>query len=89
MTEQHYDFEACRTLGHSWEPDEADGNPDLGWRMKLRCTRCAMERHDTIGPVGALTKRKYRPLAEYRHAQQDRSVWRAQFLSKLTGRVRT
>jgi hypothetical protein len=87
MSEQ-YDFLACRTLGHAWETDEAQTKPDIGWYMKLRCTRCGTERSDTVNKFGELLGRNYKHLVGYKHAKQSRSEWRAEFISGLFSRGR-
>lgn len=51
----------CRTYGHAWDefyPDDL-GPPMFGWRLSLRCVRCATERHDTIDHIGQVGSRRY------------------------------
>jgi hypothetical protein len=51
----------CRTYGHSWDefyPNNM-GEPEYGWRLSLRCTRCTAERHDTIDSIGQIAARRY------------------------------
>ena len=54
------EFLRCRTWGHAWE-DFVPLNVKVSWGelWPLRCTRCGMERHDTINVHGALGSRRY------------------------------
>lgn len=82
VTETTYDYEACRTLGHAWVA-VTPMRSEHGWQLNLRCSRCTMERSDVITSTGFLFGRRYVRPATYKHAKQDRSEWRHQFLNTL------
>jgi hypothetical protein len=54
-------FLFCRTFGHRWEEFVAVGKakPITGFRLSLRCTSCATERHDGIDATGHVGTRQY------------------------------
>ena len=59
--DQEQDQLRCRTYGHAWDeyfPDDL-GPPMFGWRLSLRCVRCATERHDIIDHIGQVGQRRY------------------------------
>ena len=61
------EYVECRVLGHAWE--DVTGMPGgkvrrveylTGRRMRFRCTRCTMERHETWSELtGELIARQY------------------------------
>lgn len=68
-------YQMCRGLGHAWdiyEPGvgQRKGAP-WGQRLSLRCTRCAMERHDTFDLLGDLSTRKYNQPSGYKLAREE------------------
>lgn len=83
-------FQACRTLGHSWDeplPNTADDpRPPTGTVLvKLRCLRCTMLRYDYVAAsTFAVVGRSYRPPLGYRHVgHYSRSDWRGAYLRGL------
>lgn len=67
------DMLRCRIYGHAWDefyPDDL-GIPMWGWRLSLRCTRCATERHDIIDRYGRLGQRRYLYPDGYRIAADE------------------
>ena len=92
-------FVACRTLGHAWEsiPVTADARlPSYHANgtvfLRLRCTRCAMERFDEVARFdGSVAYRRYvQPTGYHRDADHylERSEWRRAFL-RIAGASRT
>lgn len=57
------DHVLCRSRmlgGHDWQVGRKLGRKaNLGTLLSLRCTRCGMWRHDTIGTYGQLVTRNY------------------------------
>lgn len=82
----------CRTYGHSWDefyPDDLD-RPATGWRLSLRCVRCAAERHDVIGRLGSIEGRRYVYPDGYRLAKAerlDRAEYRQALYSVIKNRL--
>ena len=79
-------FTKCRTFGHTWDHvDTWDAEGALV--MKLRCTRCTMERLDHITPYDSqVVRRKYIAPAGYSASQGEkmtRTEWRRRFLKTL------
>lgn len=79
------DYTVCRTFGHSWDhigTDVTDRGDDV---IGLRCTRCAMLRHDIVDDrTGDLIRRGYTPPAGYRETEKmTRSEWRTRFLRSI------
>jgi hypothetical protein len=77
----------CRSYGHSWDEFfPIDLNPPLyGWRLSLRCTRCATERHDNIDFKGQVMSRRY----IYQEGYQQKGVPRVEFREALFEKLRT
>jgi hypothetical protein len=54
-------FVRCRSYGHAWDeyyPIDMAA-PSFGWRLSLRCMRCATERHDNYDFKGRVMNRRY------------------------------
>lgn len=53
MTKLSEQFVECRTLGHAWDTFIPHGMraPSIGYRISLRCTRCAGERHELVNRI--------------------------------------
>ena len=87
-----YEYTACRTIGHAWDvlaTAQRWGGPAMpgGDVLKLRCTRCAMEREDVIDG-GTLLARHYKRPSAYHYRRTTRTEWRAQFINNLTRKDR-
>jgi len=76
----------CRSYSHAWDeyfPIDLDP-PVYGWRLSLRCTRCATERHDNLGFNGQLLNRRY----IYPEGYSTRGITRTQFREALYVKLR-
>lgn len=74
----------CRTFGHSWEPVEADRNPQIGWYMNVRCARCGTVKREIVNRYGQVERRRYEYAEGYRDTDHwARSDWRMQYLRRL------
>ena len=67
MIDRPDQFVRCRTVGHAWQDFVPVGmrRPLFGWRLSLRCTSCATERHDLVNAVGDVLTREYRYPGDY------------------------
>jgi hypothetical protein len=81
-------FLRCRTYSHSWDeffPIDLAA-PWYGWRLSLRCTRCATERHDNYDFKGRVMSRRYLYPEGYRTTGEDRptkEIFREELFTKL------
>ena len=84
-------YVACRTLGHAWDSIPVTADARLpGYHangtvfLRLRCTRCAMERFDEVSRFdGSVAYRRYvQPTGYHRDAEDrvERDQWRRAFL---------
>lgn len=82
-------FVKCRSYGHGWDefaPVDMD-RPVYGWRLSLRCVRCATERHDNIDFKGQVMGRYYRYPDGYQQKGVPKVVFREALFSKLRARL--
>lgn len=87
------DMLRCHVYGHAWDefyPDDM-GIPLFGWRLSLRCTRCATERHDIVDGHGRLAQRRYIYPDDYRMAADEtptREELRQAMLTNVRARLK-
>lgn len=81
-------FLRCRTYNHAWDEFAPVDMypPTYGWRLSLRCIRCATERHDTIAfNTGKVMSRRY----IYPDGYAQKGVPKVVFREALFQRLRT
>jgi hypothetical protein len=80
----------CRTYSHAWDefnPDDM-GPPQWGWRLSLRCTRCATQRHDLIAfRGGKVLGRRYIYPDNYAQKGVPKVVFREALFFKLRAKL--
>ncbi len=88
LTELKLAFVRCKTYGHSWDEFRSTGSTRPA-NLTLRCTRCSMQRYDTVSPVtGELVSRSYDRPPGFRTARLARSDLRVELLRRLKKRSR-
>lgn len=75
-------FDACRTLGHAWEPKTVQVEGSLR-RLVLRCQRCDTERVDLARQSGMIAARRYTYVDGYRTVRGDEVPTRDEFRARL------
>ena len=72
------EYVKCRSWGHEWDMfSPLRRRAAWGTLLSLRCSRCSMERHDTIDASGDVSARQYKPPPGYkltRAHQGDRAT---------------
>jgi hypothetical protein len=82
-------FVRCRTYNHAWDEfAPLDLQPPwYGWRLSLRCIRCATERHDNYDFKGQIMGRRYLYPDGYQTKGDDRPT-KQEFREELFVRLR-
>lgn len=61
------EYVKCRSWGHEWDSFmPLRRRAAWGTLLSLRCSRCGMERHDTIDSQGEVSARQYKAPEGYR-----------------------
>lgn len=83
-------FVRCRTYNHAWDEFTPIGleRPLYGWRLSLRCVRCATERHDTVDFHGGVMSRRYLWPDGYLTGRGEDKPTRTEFREELFTRLR-
>jgi hypothetical protein len=67
------EFVKCRSWGHEWDQFmPLRRKAAWGTLLSLRCSRCTMERHDTIDYKGDVTAREYKAPEGYKLTGKSR-----------------
>jgi hypothetical protein len=82
----NYEYLECRSFGHAWQMQDAPRTePSWGYLAALVCSRCGMERLDTIDLLGQISVRRYLQPEGYRNPDHtDRAEYRIELMHQLT-----
>lgn len=83
-------FIRCRTYSHAWDefyPIDLEA-PWYGWRLSLRCMRCATERHDNYDFKGRVMSRRYIYTEGYQTPKGEEKPEKTYFREELFSRLR-
>ena len=83
------EFVKCRSWGHEWDTfAPLRRRASWGTLMSLRCSRCSMERHDTIDANGDVSTRQYKPPPGYKLVGVDGRPKGAELRLEVIRRIR-